>query len=213
MCCCWFFCSDVFLVILAIFFPPLPVWIRRGLCSADGFINIALCCLGYIPGLIHSWYIIARHPEDTVLEYDYESQSYYHANGDSDHHHHHHYHHHDRPNPGAGSGSGDRRVGGYSATSQHTQQNLVVTSPSSISVPSESTNYASQRQPLLQSSQAQYYTQPSGQGSSSQTVATHTRQEPDIVKNPQGPTSSDGLPRSLPPSYDEVIRDTVEHSN
>jgi len=52
----------LFLGILAILFPPLPVWIRRGICSADSLINILLCMLGYLPGLIHAWYIIAITP-------------------------------------------------------------------------------------------------------------------------------------------------------
>jgi uncharacterized membrane protein YqaE (UPF0057 family) len=47
----------------------MTVWIKRGLCTVDSFINIALCCLGYLPGLIHAWYIIARYPEQ---DYDYE---------------------------------------------------------------------------------------------------------------------------------------------
>ncbi|KAL4787999.1 hypothetical protein BJX76DRAFT_316784 [Aspergillus varians] len=55
--------SDLFLAILAIFFPPVSVWIKLGLCTADSFINIALCCLGYIPGLLHAWYIILKYPE------------------------------------------------------------------------------------------------------------------------------------------------------
>jgi len=55
--------SDVFLAILAILFPPVAVWIKVGLCSADSIINIALCCLGYVPGLLHAWYIILKHPE------------------------------------------------------------------------------------------------------------------------------------------------------
>ncbi|KAI9667650.1 MAG: hypothetical protein M1821_000467 [Bathelium mastoideum] len=55
--------SDIFLAILAILFPPLAVWIKSGICSADSLINIALCCLGYFPGLIHAWYIISLHPE------------------------------------------------------------------------------------------------------------------------------------------------------
>lgn len=54
--------SDLCLIILSVLFPPLPVWIRRGLCSCDSLINIALCILGYFPGLIHSWYIIAKYP-------------------------------------------------------------------------------------------------------------------------------------------------------
>jgi uncharacterized membrane protein YqaE (UPF0057 family) len=57
--------------------PPLAVlvltsvlvWIKVGLCTADSLINIALCCLGYLPGLIHAWYIIARNPERDYDEY------------------------------------------------------------------------------------------------------------------------------------------------
>ncbi|KAI9770534.1 MAG: hypothetical protein M1840_003124 [Geoglossum simile] len=56
-------CSDLFLVLIAILFPPLAVWVKRGICSADSLINIALSCLGYIPGLLHAWYIIAKYPE------------------------------------------------------------------------------------------------------------------------------------------------------
>ncbi|KAG5355730.1 Plasma membrane proteolipid 3 [Yarrowia sp. B02] len=57
-------CTDLLLVIVAVFFPPIPVAIRRGLCSADFFINVALCCLGYLPGLIHAFYIISKYPGD-----------------------------------------------------------------------------------------------------------------------------------------------------
>ncbi|KAI9730355.1 MAG: hypothetical protein M1834_005865 [Cirrosporium novae-zelandiae] len=62
--------SDIFLGLLAILFPPIAVWVKRGICSADSLINIALCCLGFLPGLIHSWYIIARYPES---DYDYDT--------------------------------------------------------------------------------------------------------------------------------------------
>lgn len=41
---------------------------KRGVCSADGLINIALCCLGFLPGLLHAWYIILKYPEP----YEYE---------------------------------------------------------------------------------------------------------------------------------------------
>ncbi|KAK7956966.1 uncharacterized protein PG986_006188 [Apiospora aurea] len=61
--------SDCFLAVLAILFPPLAVWVKRGLCSADSFINILLCMLGVIPGLLHAWYIIAKFPEEL---YDYQ---------------------------------------------------------------------------------------------------------------------------------------------
>ncbi|KAF4583159.1 Plasma membrane proteolipid 3 [Ophiocordyceps camponoti-floridani] len=55
--------SDVFLGLLAILFPPLAVWVKRGICSADSLINILLCVLGFIPGLLHAWYIIAKFPD------------------------------------------------------------------------------------------------------------------------------------------------------
>ncbi|KAI9705473.1 MAG: hypothetical protein M1836_006228 [Candelina mexicana] len=60
--------SDIFLGLIAILFPPIAVWIKRGVCSADSLINLALCCLGFIPGLLHAWYIIAAYPES-----DYDS--------------------------------------------------------------------------------------------------------------------------------------------
>ncbi|ERF71493.1 hypothetical protein EPUS_00482 [Endocarpon pusillum Z07020] len=62
-------CADFFLAFIAILFPPIAVWIKVGVCTADSVINIALCCLGYLPGLLHAWYIIARYPEH---DYDYE---------------------------------------------------------------------------------------------------------------------------------------------
>ncbi|KAI5464936.1 hypothetical protein BGZ63DRAFT_167040 [Mariannaea sp. PMI_226] len=62
--------ADVFLAILALLFPPLPVWVKCGICSADSVINILLCVLGYVPGLLHSWYIIAKYPEPP---YEYEA--------------------------------------------------------------------------------------------------------------------------------------------
>ncbi|GAO17966.1 uncharacterized protein UV8b_00990 [Ustilaginoidea virens] len=62
--------ADIFLGVLAILFPPLPVWVKCGICSADSIINILLCCLGFLPGLIHAWYIIVKFPEPA---YEYES--------------------------------------------------------------------------------------------------------------------------------------------
>ncbi|KAL2044441.1 hypothetical protein N7G274_003146 [Stereocaulon virgatum] len=62
--------SDIFLGLLAILFPPIAVWIKSGICSADSLINILLCVLGYIPGLIHAWYIISLYPEPSDYEYE-----------------------------------------------------------------------------------------------------------------------------------------------
>ncbi|RMD45044.1 hypothetical protein DV735_g96, partial [Chaetothyriales sp. CBS 134920] len=60
--------GDLFLGLIAILFPPIAVWIKRGLCSCDSIINLALCMLGYFPGLLHAWYIIFTYPE---YDYDY----------------------------------------------------------------------------------------------------------------------------------------------
>ncbi|KAI9649678.1 hypothetical protein NHQ30_002259 [Ciborinia camelliae] len=62
--------SDIFLGLIAILFPPLAVWVKRGLCSVDSLINILLCMLGFLPGLLHAWYIIAKFPDQ---DYNYDS--------------------------------------------------------------------------------------------------------------------------------------------
>jgi len=67
--------SDIFLGLLAILFPPLAVWVKCGLCSADSLINILLCMLGYIPGLLHAWYIIAKYPDPEYLLLPQDAES------------------------------------------------------------------------------------------------------------------------------------------
>ncbi|VVT56278.1 uncharacterized protein SAPINGB_P004929 [Magnusiomyces paraingens] len=234
MCICWFFCSDCFLVILAIFFPPLPVWIRRGCCSIDSFINIALCCLGYLPGLIHSWYIIAHYPEDSeVYEYDYESQSYY----GNDHHHHHHHHYHDRPNGGNGGGFSNSprpNNNGYIQVSQTQPPVVVVTSPATLPANYPVAQpYQQQQQAVTQTpqSQSQQQQQPLLQQLPQQ-LQSQSRQQQEQEQEPvsprAGPSSSseaqyisaedepllqsskaNDAPQGQPPSYDDVIRDTI----
>ncbi|KAF9482725.1 UPF0057-domain-containing protein [Pholiota conissans] len=51
--------SDVLLYFLAIILPPVAVFLKRG-CAADFWINICLSILGWIPGVIHAWYIISK---------------------------------------------------------------------------------------------------------------------------------------------------------
>lgn len=46
------------------------VWIKVGVCTADSIINIALCVLGYIPGLLHAWYIILKYPDPEDVRYE-----------------------------------------------------------------------------------------------------------------------------------------------
>ena len=72
-CCCDCCCCDCLLIVLAVFFPPLPVCIKKGLCSCDFLINVCLCLLGWIPGMLHAWYIILENP-DKVLVDDEERQ-------------------------------------------------------------------------------------------------------------------------------------------
>ncbi|KAF9071825.1 hypothetical protein BDP27DRAFT_1321435 [Rhodocollybia butyracea] len=58
--------SNICLYVLALFLPPVAVFIKRG-CGCDLFINICLDLLGWIPGVLHAWYIIAQGPQRVVL--------------------------------------------------------------------------------------------------------------------------------------------------
>ena len=57
--------SDTLLAVLAIFLPPFPVLIKRGF-SFDLLLNVFLSFLAYLPGLIHSWYIIVKYKDDGI---------------------------------------------------------------------------------------------------------------------------------------------------
>lgn len=50
---------DILRIILAILLPPLGVFLQVGI-GAQFWINILLTLLGYIPGIIHAVWIIAR---------------------------------------------------------------------------------------------------------------------------------------------------------
>lgn len=52
--------SDICKIIFAVILPPLGVFLERG-CGADLCINVLLCILGYIPGIIHALYIILKY--------------------------------------------------------------------------------------------------------------------------------------------------------
>ncbi|KAL9104623.1 MAG: hypothetical protein Q9187_008880, partial [Circinaria calcarea] len=58
----------------------------RSLCSFDSLLNLLLCMLGYLPGLLHAWYIIAKYPDpysdeefggDGIGEAEYQRESGY----------------------------------------------------------------------------------------------------------------------------------------
>lgn len=50
---------DILRVVLAVILPPLGVFLQEGL-GKHFWINILLTLLGYIPGIVHAVYIIAR---------------------------------------------------------------------------------------------------------------------------------------------------------
>ena len=51
--------GDIVRIIIAIFLPPLGVFLQVGL-GKDFWINILLTLLGYVPGLVHAIWIIAK---------------------------------------------------------------------------------------------------------------------------------------------------------
>ncbi len=50
---------DLIRILCAIFFPPLGVFLQVGI-GKDFWINILLTFLGYIPGIIHAVWVIAK---------------------------------------------------------------------------------------------------------------------------------------------------------
>ena len=51
--------NDAIRIIIAILLPPLGVFLQVGF-GKDFWINILLTLLGYIPGLVHAIWIIAK---------------------------------------------------------------------------------------------------------------------------------------------------------
>ena len=50
---------DILRILLSILLPPVGVFLQVGL-GAQFWINILLTLLGYIPGIVHAVYIIAK---------------------------------------------------------------------------------------------------------------------------------------------------------
>ena len=50
---------DIVRIIIAILLPPLGVFLQVGL-GVDFWINILLTLFGYVPGLVHAIWIIAK---------------------------------------------------------------------------------------------------------------------------------------------------------
>lgn len=51
--------NKIVLVILAILLPPLAVFFKKGL-GKDLIINIILCLIFYIPGIIHALWLVTQ---------------------------------------------------------------------------------------------------------------------------------------------------------
>lgn len=159
-------------------------------CRSLGIINIALCLLGYIPGLVHSWYIISKYPEDEYEYFDYESQTYRHAG-----------------NTSRAQGTVRRTTGGgntyFNVPQQEPQyrpqQNLTV-APALIP-----------HTPINQQPQQQHNKSSSVSKDASRASLLQQGGEGQAGPSNYGAINSDEPPSgSLPPTYDDVIRETED---
>lgn len=51
--------NKLILIILAIFLPPIAVFLKSGV-GKDLLINVLLCLLFYVPGIIHALWVCTR---------------------------------------------------------------------------------------------------------------------------------------------------------
>jgi uncharacterized membrane protein YqaE (UPF0057 family) len=51
---------DIVRILLAVLLPPLGVFLQEGL-GKRFWINVLLTVLGYIPGVVHAVYVIAKY--------------------------------------------------------------------------------------------------------------------------------------------------------
>ncbi|MEM6898191.1 MAG: YqaE/Pmp3 family membrane protein [Pseudomonadota bacterium] len=51
--------SDLFMIILAVLLPPIAVFFRSGF-NGTLALNILLTILGYVPGLVHAVWVVAK---------------------------------------------------------------------------------------------------------------------------------------------------------
>ncbi|KAK4161040.1 hypothetical protein QBC43DRAFT_324361 [Cladorrhinum sp. PSN259] len=56
--------SDLLLLLMAILLPPVAVFLKTG-CGGQFLINVLLCILGWLPGVIHAFYVVLRYPGDS----------------------------------------------------------------------------------------------------------------------------------------------------
>ncbi len=58
---------DIFRIILAIFLPPLGVFMQERL-SKRFWLNVVLTLLGYLPGIVHAVYVILKYEPNRQLD-------------------------------------------------------------------------------------------------------------------------------------------------
>ena len=51
--------NKIVLILLAIFLPPVAVFLKKG-AGQDLIINIVLCLLFFIPGVVHALWLITK---------------------------------------------------------------------------------------------------------------------------------------------------------
>ena len=52
--------NKVVQIILALLIPPLAVYLKKGSITNDFWINIVLCFLGGLPGVIHALWLVLK---------------------------------------------------------------------------------------------------------------------------------------------------------
>lgn len=52
--------KQILLIVLAIFIPPLAVFLKKEACDMDVIINLILTIFFFIPGLIHAIWVILK---------------------------------------------------------------------------------------------------------------------------------------------------------
>jgi uncharacterized membrane protein YqaE (UPF0057 family) len=51
--------NKLVLIIIAIIFPPVAVFVKKGI-GMDLLVNIVLCILLFLPGLVHALWVISK---------------------------------------------------------------------------------------------------------------------------------------------------------
>jgi uncharacterized membrane protein YqaE (UPF0057 family) len=50
--------NKFFQVIISLLIPPLAVYMKKGKIDGAFWLNLVLCFLGYIPGVIHALFVV-----------------------------------------------------------------------------------------------------------------------------------------------------------